>query len=121
MKLWIIDQAETYLEVYDRSTGKVLRRIRPQDELERDTARMVSTRPRRLLQYAKHVERRFRAETGGELDFGIRARCVTSINNRGLSSRVDESVDLTRERIRVFGSYRWYRRERTLPSWRPLS
>ena len=56
----------------------------------------MSGRPDMILQYAHHIARRLRAQTGHDIE--VRAQAKASLNGRPYQVLIDPNVDLAKER-----------------------
>lgn len=82
--------------VRDRSSGREWR-VDPADELTRLQARMLSTQPDLILQYAHHLARRFEHQMPGTA-IEVRVDVFVSLHGRPARRLIDPDVDLARER-----------------------
>lgn len=82
--------------VRDRSSGREWR-VDPGDELTTLQARMLSTQPDLILQYAHHLAARLEQETPGAA-IEVRVDALVSVHGRPARRLIDPNVDLARER-----------------------
>lgn len=81
--------------VRDRSTGRQWR-IDPADELTPLQARMLSSQPELILQYAHHLAARLEHELPGST-IEVRVDAFVSLHCRARRRLIDPDVDLARE------------------------
>jgi vitamin K-dependent gamma-carboxylase len=81
--------------VRDRTTGRQWR-VDPADELTALQARMLSTQPDLILQYAQHLRARFEHELPGS-EIEVRVDAFVSLHCREHRRLIDPDVDLARE------------------------
>jgi vitamin K-dependent gamma-carboxylase len=82
--------------VRDRNSGREWR-VDPADELTRLQARMLSTQPDLMLQYAWHLAGRFEQEFPNAA-IEVRVDAFVSLHGRPARRLIDPDVDLARER-----------------------
>ena len=81
--------------VIDRKSGREWR-VDPADELTRLQARMLSTQPDLILQYAHHLAERFEHEMPGT-SIEVRVDAFVSLHGRPARRLIDPDVDLAHE------------------------
>ncbi|MHC4852503.1 MAG: HTTM domain-containing protein [Planctomycetota bacterium] len=69
--------------------------IDPKRELTDWQYEKMAGRPDMILQYAHHIARRLRAQTGHDIE--VRAQCEASLNGRPFQVLIDPNVDLAKE------------------------
>lgn len=96
-RVMLVEKAGTveYL-VRDRTSGREWR-VDPADELTRLQARMLSTQPELILQYAHHLAARLEHELPGSV-IEVRVDAFVSLHCRPHRRLIDPDVDLVRER-----------------------
>ncbi len=73
-------------------------------ELSKRQRNKMSGRPDMILQYAHHIARRLRAQTGHDIE--VRAQSRASLNGRPYQVLIDPNVDLAKERRSLWPA-RW--------------
>ena len=96
--------SEGYFVVTDPDTGQE-QRINPRSSLTRRQVSKMASRPEMTVEFARHLEKRFREE--GYDDVEVRAHILASLNGRVPQLLVDPQVDLTEVPYPWWGHADW--------------
>jgi hypothetical protein len=98
------DKDASLLLVARDPVSKRVWQIDPKDELTFWQERKMTGRPEMILQYAHHIARRLREQTGHDIE--VRAQCEASLNGRREQALIDPRVDLAKVRRSLWPA-RW--------------
>jgi HTTM domain/Vitamin K-dependent gamma-carboxylase, lumenal domain len=90
--------------VFDRVSKEKILKFIPQEILLPRLYQYLSKYPSNVLQYVTHLRRSYELD---QKNYGIKAKNIANINDRGEVTVIDETIDLTKEKQKNVGTYSW--------------